>query len=185
MVIQVRNAAILSILAIGVLSGCLFSPEKKAPISTPPPEYPAPRNVNQALLNMIAAYEARDSVGTEAIYDVNYQGSSVDLADPRPTITLSQIDERHHVAVLKLDPNIVSVTLNFGPQSSWIPIPPNVGEEDWKVLQINSANIEIRDANTGTTFQSQNNKMVYTFIPHVSTSGDTTWAIRRWEEIRT
>lgn len=186
MVIQVRNVALLSILAAGALSGCLFSPERKAALSTPPPIYPEAKNIKQALTNMIAAYEARDSVGTEAIYDVNYQGTSVDLADPRPTLTLSRVDERHHVATLKLDPNIVSVNLNFGPQAAWTRIPPDaLDPQDWAVIQIDQANIQILDINSGTTFQAQNNKMTYTFIPTVAAPGDTTWKIRRWEEIRT
>jgi len=182
---QFRGAALLSILAAGVLSGCLFSPEKKAPISVPPPFYPAPKNINQALLNMIAAYEARDSVGTENIYDVAYEGVSIDLKDQTPTVTLNRLDERHHVGRLKLDPNIVSVSLNFGPQSAWVRIPPLGGDPaDWAVLQIDQANIQILDILTGITSQAQNNKMTYTFIPTVTAPGDTTWAIRRWEEIR-
>jgi hypothetical protein len=150
-----------------------------------PQPQPLPNSPTTTLLNMITAYEGRDSVGTEAVYDVAYEGTSVDLADPRPTITFTRSDERHHVGILKLEPNIVGVSLNFGPQSAWVRLAPNASDPpDWAVLQIDQANIQILDINTGTTHQAQNNRMTYTFIPTVAAPGDTTWKIRRWEEIR-
>jgi hypothetical protein len=185
MVNQVRRAALLALLAAGALSGCLFSPEKKAPRTTRPPIYLDPTNINQALLNMIAAYEARDSVGTEAVYDGSYQGSSVDLKDPRPVITLNRDDEKHHVNALKQNPNIASIHIDFGPQSTWNRLPPESGDDpDWAILQINNPKIEVQDVQSGTLFQTPNVNMLYTFKPTVSAPGDTLWAIIRWAEVR-
>jgi hypothetical protein len=185
MVKQVRRVALLALLAAGAVSGCLFSPEKKAPLAVLPPEYPPAKTPNQALLNMITAYEARDSVGTEAIYDIAYEGSSTDLSAPTPAVVnLTRTDEKHHVGFLLRDSNIASISLDFKPLT-WFRLPPDASDPaDWAVLQVNSAEVQIQDVNLGTTWQSQNNTMLYTFIPTVTAPGDSLWKIIRWTEVR-
>jgi hypothetical protein len=151
-----------------------------------PPPYSEPTSPQNVLFNMIASYEARDSVQTAQVYDAAYQGASTDFSSPSPTtLTFTKFDEVHHVGFLRLDPNITSVALDFGPQSTWSRLPPDVSDPaDWAVLQINNAQIQIQDINMGTTSQAQNNMMLYTFIPTVAAPGDTTWKIVRWTEVK-
>jgi hypothetical protein len=68
---------------------------------------------------------------------------------------------------------------------TWFRLPPDASDPaDWAVLQVNSAEVQIQDVNLGTTWQSQNNTMLYTFIPTVTAPGDSLWKIIRWTEVR-
>jgi hypothetical protein len=183
---HLRRFTPLLVLASGMLAGCLFSPEKKPPLVADPIEYLEPGTPNAVLQNMVTAYEARDSVATAVVYDVAYEGTSTDLASPTPAVyNLTWFDEKHHVAVLKNNPNIANISVQLGSQTTWRRLPPEAGDpQDWAVLQIDQANIQITDVNTGFLYQAQNNKMLYTFIPTVAAPGDTTWKIVRWTEVR-
>jgi hypothetical protein len=145
-----------------------------------------PTTPQNTLLLMVEAYVGRDSVATEGIYDVAYEGTSTDLASPTPAVyNLTWFDEKHHVAVLKNNPNIANISVQLGSQTAWRRLPPEAGDpQDWAVLQIDRANIQITDVSSGFLYQAQNNKMLYTFIPTVAAPGDTTWKIVRWTEVR-
>jgi hypothetical protein len=151
-----------------------------------PPPYSEPTSPQNVLFKMIETYEARDSLQTSQVYDDTYEGTSTDFSSPSPTtLTFTKFDEVHHVGFLRLDPNITAISVDFGPQSTWSRLPPDVSDPaDWAVLQINNAQIQIQDINIGTTSQAQNNMMLYTFIPTVAAPGDTTWKIVRWTEVK-
>lgn len=173
----------LLLLALALLSGCIFSPERKPPSATPPPpSYEAPTNPTAVLRNLIKAYMARDSVETDSVYYVNYQGLSPDLLTP-----YSRSDERRHVGRLKLDPNIISVFLDLGPPATWQLIdsyatdPPGC-----KLIVITSQTVRVEDIVLATTWQSTNQTMEYVFIPipvpTAPAAADTIWKVYRWKE---
>jgi hypothetical protein len=187
MAMHLRRFAPLLVVTAGLVTGCLFSPEKKPPLPVVPFEYLRPSTPNAVLQNMKEAYERRDSVQTAEIYALGYEGTSTDLASPTPAVyNLTWFDEKHHVAALKLNTDIASISVDLGPQGTWLRLSPEPTDPPtWAVVQIQQANIQVNDVNSGFLYQSQNNKMLYTFAPYdVPAVGDTLWNIIRWTEVR-
>lgn len=178
----------LFLVGLTVLSGCIFSPErKKAAPPVPPPNYLKPISPANVLKNLIDAYVARDSIETAVVYDNAYVGTSTDLSLPTPIPAFSKTDEVRHVGRLRLDPNIVSVFLDLGTPTAWQVIDGGPSDPAGaKVIQITSQTVRIEDISKATTFQSQNQIMEYAFVPtHVPgapAAEDTTWTVVRWTE---
>jgi hypothetical protein len=148
-----------------------------------PIQYPPPSSPQNVLLNLIKAYTSRDSVGTAAVYDAAYQGTSSDPGAPQPIVQFGKDDEVHHVGRLKLDPNIVSVFLDLGPASTWQRFGPSASDPPgWAIIPIPASRIEIQDSSTNTRYEATNNIIEYTFKPTVNAPGDTTWTIVKWTE---
>lgn len=174
-----------SVLLLAFSAGCLFSPDQKPPKPVVPFEYAGFFAPQATLLTMIQAYERRDSLKTAEVYDTDYNGSSIDPSGIVGNFNLSRLDEIRHVGRLKLDPNIVSVQLDFGNQASWARIPPDAADpSEWAQIQINFASIRVDDIGS-STFESTNQALSYIFKPYVNAPGDTTWRIVRWTEIVT
>jgi hypothetical protein len=176
----------LSLLIAAIATaGCIFSPEKKPPKPVIPFEYAGFFAPQATLLTMIQAYTRRDSVETALVYDDNYQGESIDPSGIVGNFTVTRLNEIRHVGRLKLDPNIVSVDLDFGNQSSWSRIPPDASDPaEWAQIQINFATIHVDDISQ-STFESSNQTLSYKFKPYATAPAETTWKIIRWSEIVT
>lgn len=136
-----------------------------------------------ALLNLLTAYQTRDSVKTALLYDDAYTGSSIDPSGLIGDFAFTKADEIRHVGQLRLDPNIVSVLVDFGPQSSWLRLPADASDPpEWARIQINASIVRVDDIQSSTTYEASNNPMLYDFKPTVAAPGDTTWTIVRWTE---
>jgi len=181
-------AALLFLVGLTILSGCIFSPERKQAAPPPPPiVYRSPVSPRNVLQNLIDAYQGRDSVGTDSVYDAGYLGTSTDLSLPTPIPSFSKTDEVRHVGRLRRDPNIVSVYLDLGVPGTWqisdgyASDPPG-----YKIIQITSQVVRIEDIARATTWQSQNQIIEYAFIPTAvpgaPAEADTTWKVVRWTE---
>ncbi|HSN69395.1 MAG TPA: hypothetical protein VLV48_09130 [Thermoanaerobaculia bacterium] len=175
--------------SLTLLSGCIFSPEKKDPPKAKPPlQYLKPISPSNVLQNLVASYMNRDSIQTAAVYDLNYQGTSTDPSLPTQIPAFSKTDEVRHVGRLKLDPNIVSVFLDLGSPGTWQVLEGYASDPvGWKVIPITSQTVKIEDISRATTWQSVNQVIEYTFKP-TPVSGapeaeDTTWTVVRWTEI--
>ncbi len=178
-----RLATILLSISFLALSGCIFNPDRKPPSKPKPIMYLAPISPRNVLQNMITAYTGRDSVGTAAVYDVSYQGTSNDPGAPIPIVQFSKDDEVRHVGRLKLDPNIVSVFLDLGQVSTWQRLDASAGDPPgWAVIPITASRVQIEDISVQTRYESTNQIIEYTFKPTSTTPGDTTWTIVRWTE---
>lgn len=184
-----RLSVILFLAALTLLSGCIFSPEKKAPRKTVPKiEYLKPISPSSALQNLIAAYQNRDSVQTDLVYADDYDGTSTDPSLPTQIPAFSKADEVRHVGRLKLDPNIVSVFLDLGSLGTWQVLDGYASDPPgWKIIPINNQTVRIEDISRATTWQSQNQVIEYTFkptfVPGAPAEEDTTWTVVRWTEI--
>jgi hypothetical protein len=179
----IRVAAALLMVAALLATGCIFSPDRKPPSKPKPIDYEDPISPQNVLLNLIEAYTNRDSVGTAAVYDASYQGTSSDPGAPQPIVQFSKDDEVRHVGRLKLDPNIVSVFLDLGSAPTWQRLDGSVSDPPgWAVIPIPASRIEITDNSINTKYEAVNHIIEYTFKPTVGAPGDTTWTVVRWTE---
>ncbi len=173
----------LLVIALALMSGCIFSPDRKAPSATPKPlKILAPISPQNVLSNLVTAYVARDSAETDSVYYVNYRGESPDLAIP-----YSRSDERRHVGRLKLDPNIVTVLLDLGSPLTWQVLDSYVADPPGsKIITITSQTVRIEDIFQAKTWLTTNQTMEYVFIPipvpGAPADQDTTWKVYRWKE---
>lgn len=148
-----------------------------------PFQYLAPSSPQNVLQNLVSAYVRRDSVETDSVYNQLYSGISTTLSPPTSLPPFSKTDEVRHVAALRLNPNIVSVSLDLGAPATWQRLPGYVSDPPASALiVISSSMIRIEDAGSATTWQVQNQVMEYIFLPTVPVAGDTTWTVYRWRE---
>jgi hypothetical protein len=177
--------AFLVILALAV-NGC--GDDEQGPVGPgdPAPTYLAPTSPQNVLRNLVTAYGKRDSVQTALMYDDGYEGTSIDPSGIIGDFAFTKADEVHHVAVLKLDPNVVSVLVDLGNPASWTRLGPDPSDPpDWAQIQINFATIRVDDISTATTHEALNQAMIYKFKPAVAAPGDTTWKVVAWTEFVT
>jgi len=173
------------VLLMGV-SGCIFSPNKKPPTVTPPPDYPLLINPFSVLDALALAYAARDTNEVKLLYDpVNYTGTSYD-SDDQSSLTFRWRDEVNHVAALVRRTSITRVQITYPPSRyrfSDLADPP--GWATIQLLQGNGMNVEISDSPTSYFFKS-GVSTEFKFIPKTPDSSsptDTTWKIVRWNEV--
>jgi hypothetical protein len=167
------------------LAGC--GKDEKGPVGpgAPAPTYLAPTSPSNVLENLRRAYENRDSVQTAIVYDNDYQGASIDPSGIIGDFAFTKANEVRHVGELKLETNIVSVLADFGNPAAWTRMGPDPADPpDWAQIQINVAAILVDDITT-STFQTQNQTMIYKFKPTVAAPGDTTWKVVGWTEFVT
>jgi hypothetical protein len=173
-------AVVATLLVVALLSGC---GDDKGPVGPDDPPTPTLSTPQAVLLSLLTAYQARDNVKTALLYDDAYEGASIDPSGLFGDFAFTKADEIRHVARLKLDPNIVSVQVDFGPQSSWLRLPADASDPpEWARIQINAWTVRVDDIQNSTTYEANNNPMVYDFKPTVAAPGDTAWAIVRWTE---
>ena len=178
----------LFLVGLVLLSGCIFSPDRKKAVPPPPlPEYLEPISPQNVLQNLIASYVARDSIETKVVYDIDYKGTSSDPSQPTPLPEFTRAIEVSHVHRLKVDPNIVSVLLDLGAPGTWQLLDGNSSDPlGSKIIQINSQTVRIEDI-TVTTYVSTNQVMEYAFkptaVPGAPADRDTTWQVIRWKEL--
>jgi len=178
-----RVAPLLVLIALALASGCIFSPEQKPPKVKAPIEYLDPISPQNVLQNLVKAYKGRDSIATSAVYDNEYTGSSTDPSAPEPIVEFNKAQEVSHVHRLHDDPNIVNVDLDLGPPETWQVLDANASDPpEWKIINTNFQKVEIRDI-TSFTYESSNRQIEWAFKPTRTSSGDTTWTVRRWTEI--
>jgi hypothetical protein len=126
-------------------------------------------------------------VQTAAVYDDLYEGTATDPSAPDPIAEFTKADEIRHVGRLKLDPNIVSVFLDLGNETSWQVLDASPTDPvGWKTIQISSQSVRIEDIAISTTWESNNRIIEYTFkpnhVPNASADEDTIWTVARWTE---
>src|SRR5262245_32337153 len=124
-----RALKLVAILAAGavVAGACSDNPVKPKIVRPTLSGYLAPPSPFNVLKNYLDAYNNRDSVEMAIVIDDAYQGSSTDPSNP-PAINFLKADEIHHMHRLKTDPNIIAVSLDLGPGSSWQRLPGNVSD---------------------------------------------------------
>jgi hypothetical protein len=177
-------------LILVALTSCIFDPKKDQPCTdcNQPPAYPklsTPENVLSALQ---MSYQARDSVEFKLLYDVDYIGTSTDLATQETLPPFNREAEYRHIAALAKVPSITNVILQFPPvlvREHSLGDPP-----DWVTIQMqpnSGVRLEVYDGNNVYTIPSEKELLEFKFIPTTpdSTSPtDTTWKIVRWNEYR-
>jgi len=177
-----RTVLVLLALFLALATGCIFSPERKPPTKTKPPEYLPPNSPTNVLQNLIESYTGRDSVETELVYDIAYQGTSNDPSAPGGAYQFTRASEVRHVGALKLSRDIVSISLDLGPVLSWQVLPGNASDPpDWVIIPIPASTVQINDVAHNTVYESVNRVIEYTFKPTV-VSGETVWTVVRWTE---
>lgn len=177
-----RILPLLLVSCIALASGCIFSPDKKPPKVTPPIEYEPPISPANVLMNLVKAYNGRDSVATKAVYNENYQGTSTDPSQPTPIVQFTRASEVSHVKNLHDNPDIVSVLLDLGQPGTWQVLPPNASDPpDWVIINTNFQRVEITDGSQQATYLSSNQQLEWAFKPD-TTGSTTTWTVIRWTE---
>jgi len=178
-----RFAAYWLVAILCLISGCIFSPKKKPPNITPPPDYPQLINPFTVLDALELAYDARDSNEVKVLYHQDYAGTSTDRSDGS-VLNFTKADEIEHVAGLAKHSSITRVFLKFPPfksRYSDLADPP-----EWATIQMTQGvNVQIDDSPTSyylTTGVITEFKLIPK-TPDASSSTDTTWSIIRWNEI--
>jgi hypothetical protein len=178
---------------VGVLGGCIFSPDKgKDPPIKPPVVYPKRDTPKNAVLFMTVAWGARDSAQIAAVYADDYQGSSNDLSDPSAqNLSFVKSDEVRAVGAMALSQNIVTATMDFGIQGGWFEEHYVSDPPDWRYVQIPSFSIYVKDLVLGEySAKSPRNGETWIFeftlrptYPN-GPSGEPVWEIVKWVESR-
>jgi hypothetical protein len=178
-----RNVLLLLGLSSALVTGCIFSPERKPATKIVEAGYPlAPTSPSNVLRNLVGAYVRRDSIETELVYDENYTGTS--NAPGEPQSTFKRTDEVRHVGALKLSTNIVGVYLDLGEYQIWQRRPGNAGDPaGYAIINIPASKVAIDDVGSGTYWESLDRFLEYTFKPTVHAPGDTTWTVIGWTEV--
>jgi hypothetical protein len=176
-----RFAAYWLVAILCLISGCIFSPKKKPPTVTPPPDYPQLINPFTVLDALELAYGAKDSNEIKLLYHRDYAGKSTDQSD-QSVLNFTKAEEVEHVAALARHATI-KVTLKFPPSKSRysdLADPP-----EWATIQMTQGvNVQIDDSPTSyylTTGVITEFKLIPK-TPDASSSTDTTWQIIRWNE---
>lgn len=178
-------------LAAALLSGCIFSPDRRDGNKPPPPppsylQMSRPQNV---LANLRTAYEARDSSGYRQLFELDYQGSTYDTDDQQTGNqpgTFTRIDEEKHIRSLAENANISSVTLDLGLPGQLIPT-PTIGDtgELWALVTVYNPRIGFNDGVTTVEVVAEET-FEFMFrprrVPRDSSETDTLWHIVRWNE---
>jgi hypothetical protein len=172
-------------LALGVVSGCIFSPHTDkgcTDCNQPPPVYPGLINPFSVLDALESAYSHRDSTEIKLIYDINYAGSSFDPKTPGQLVFTKQ-DEIRHVEGLYRTTSITEVSLKFPPNK--VRYTDSADPPGWATIQIQNMTLDISDSQTSYNLLTSET-FEFKFIPYTpdSTSPtDTTWKIVRWTEL--
>lgn len=169
-------------------AGCIFSPDHGDEKVKPPPQYPrldTPLNVLSALQ---LAYQNRDSVEYEQLYDSSYVGTSTDLNDPPATqvSTFRRADELIHIGALQHSTTISQVVFDLGPQTTWTRLSSDdPSNPDWAQIQIGRGNLRIEIYDGATLYSVQSiNPVTFTLKPTpTGAPNDTLWKIIRWNEV--
>jgi hypothetical protein len=192
---------LLPVLALALLSGCIFSPKKggggKPP---PPPVYPPPESPRQALQNLLTSYSNRDSTEYRKVFVQNgardqngdllepYAGFSYDVdttANVTRPGTFNIDDEIHHIRKLAESPDIIRIIQDFGLSTTWIDYPATgPGGQAWREIVIQKPTLEI-DTPTTSYLLPGNEVLTYQFSPDSSafaSTGKIYWSIVRWYE---
>lgn len=141
---------------------------------------------------MAAAFERRDSVRTDSVYADDYEGTSVDMADPVPaTFTFHKSDEVRIVSKMTLSNSITYIRVDFGPQNTWSRVQYASDPPEWVTLQIPHFIIEVNDAVQGEFRASSPSPGViqifeFSLRPTFPNgpSGTPVWEVVRWVENR-
>jgi hypothetical protein len=178
------GAATLVYILLVAVSGCGKNSVAPEAAGVTPFQYLPPNSPQNVLQNLVSAYVRRDSVATAAVYDSTYQGTSTMPSAPIPVLEFTRADEIHHISALQQNRNVVSLSVDLGPPSTWQRLPADASDPaDWAVIPIQFFRVEIRDAGTGMVYMATNNLMEYAFRPRVIAPGDTTWTVVRWIEL--
>lgn len=185
-----RPSLFLAVLALALAAGGCGKDKivagGPAPTPTPPRTYPILLNPYSVMDALKAAYERRDSTEIKALYDNNYQGSSLDQTDISPTIfTFSRFNEVEHVAAMAHDSTLLHVSMILAPVMQRFTDPSD--PPGWATIQNPIASLEVSSSTASRTVDIANDLMEFKFIPRTPDSTsvtDTTWKIVRWIEVR-
>ena len=178
---HVASAAVAVLLAF--LVGCSKDNPVKQILPQAPRYLPSSTPLN-TLEDMRRAYTNRDTTEYDALFDRDYNGSSIDQTAPgSPMLMFTWSDEARHINALARTTTITSITFSFPPNLSRftdLSDPPG-----WGTVDASGLTLEISDGST-TLEVSRSETMQFKFRPTTPSPGsptDTTWQIVRWTEI--
>lgn len=174
------GALAASLVALG-LAGC-----GKDPVKVPPPapfQYPAFDTPQRAILNVMYAWERRDSVQTRLAYDDAYQGTSTYSGQ---TLTFTKAQEVGTVGAMGKSQDIAGVRFTTSPENTWVRLHYASDPDGWAAIQIQGVNIQVDDAVQGTMIASGMAFFEFKLAPTLNSSSptDTTWKVIRWTEVK-
>jgi hypothetical protein len=178
--------AILAALLAALIAGCGDDDDPLRPIPTPPFRYPAPTSPDSALLIYKYAWERKDSTKIDSILATDYMGTSTDQSDPGgPTLTFFKYDEVRVVHHLQQDSNVGQISVNFGPPISWSRFSYESDPPGWRSIRIPQSQIVVELQSGEALVADDSAVMEFKMKPAAISGTDTTWAIVRWQEVRT
>jgi hypothetical protein len=171
---------LICILALGLGAGCSDDDPVK------PQQVPPVRTTPKASAEYYRlAWQSRDSTRIDSVLADDYQGTSIDMGSTTETLTFTKSDEIRAVHNMKDDQNLVSVSVDFGPQNYWrldshLEDPP-----EWVVVIIDNPYIRLSWASADEVFVSPNSTSEEFKLRPLASGPDTTWEIVRWKEVHT
>jgi hypothetical protein len=151
----------------------------------PPPPPPLERDTPQHTVEYYRlAWQDRDSTRIDSALTADYQGTSTDIGVISETISFIKSDEIRATHAMKNDDTLRSVSVDFGPSSSWTRTSYAGDPPDWSVVVVPSSAITLMYANGDViTVSPSNDQNLFKLKPTTVVGTDTTWQVIRWQEI--
>ncbi len=131
------------------------------------------------------AWVNRDSSRIDSVLSDDYQGTSTEIGTNPSTLTFFKSDEIRAVRNMEGDSNLLSVSVSFGPSSSWIRDSDPGDPPGWVVLHVPDVSIRLLWASSNEIIVSPSSTDNEFKLKPVALGTDTTWEIVRWKEVHT
>jgi len=185
---DVLGVALICI-AAGLIGCGLTGPDPCRPpdpdcTQPPPPEYIrfTPR---QAVEYLRHSWADRDSTRADSIYAVDYEGNSVDLADPASgTFTFFKSDEVRAINGLKNDANVVRLDMDFPADTlGWEMFSDAADPPEWVGVQVRGPLIYVYYVDSRNDLIVSGSKTLEFKTRPVQVGSQTLWEVVRSTEV--
>jgi len=173
------------VMAAFLTAGCGSDRVTRPSIPPGPGPYPGLINPYSVLDALQLAYQARDTNEIKVLYHDQYDGSSIDQADPSPALVhFTKGDEVAHVSGLRRSSSVTTVSMTQIPNR--VRFYDAADPAGWATIRDPFSSIQVSDATVTHVVDIAHDTMEFKFIPtpSPSSSTDTTWKIIRWTEVR-
>jgi hypothetical protein len=148
------------------------------------PKYAPSSTPSNTLHNLALAYQSRDTLEYDSLFDAAYIGQSIDTHYPDSPYVFSKTDEALHIRALFRSHTIAAIIMQIPPVlTRYTDAADTLG---WATITLPSGVTYIEIDDTPDSYiVNHNDAMTFKFRPTSPSPGsptDTTWHIVRWTE---